>query len=125
MRLSQRVRNVQRSQIKHNLPILNTGDTVRVGVVIQEAKKERIQNYQGTLLAKQCSGRNTTITVYRISRGTSVERSFPLHCPTVQSIIVLNTAKTRRSKLFFFRNRKEKPIRLCNIFTKISSCIKG
>jgi large subunit ribosomal protein L19 len=112
------VNRIQRKHKEHNLPILCLGDTVRVGILIEEANKRRVQVYQGTLIAKRQAGINTTIIVRRIFRGVGIERVFFLHSPLVQNIKVLRHAKVRRAKLYHLRYLKGKAIRLKERFIK-------
>ena len=92
------------------------GDNVKIGVKIIEGKKERIQFYEGTIIAKKNSSINTTITVRKILQGIGIERVFLLHSPKVDSITVLNSAKVRRSKLYYLRKLKGKASRLKQTF---------
>jgi len=112
---------VSRSQLRrkeHDLPILCLGDTVRIGVLIEEANKRRVQVYQGTLIAKRQAGINATIIVRRIFHGVGIERVFFLHSPLVQYIKVLRHTKVRRAKLYYLRYLKGKAIRLKERFIK-------
>jgi large subunit ribosomal protein L19 len=105
-------------QIEQDLPILCLGDTVRVGVLIEEANKRRVQAYQGTLIAKRQNGINTTIIIRRIFHGVGIERVFFLHSLLVQYVKVLRHAKVRRAKLYYLRYLKGKAIRLKERFIK-------
>ncbi len=110
------VLNVENQFLKKDLPILKIGDTVKVGVKIIEGNKERIQFYEGTIIAKKNSSINTTITVRKIFQGIGIERIFLVHSPKVDSITVIRSSKVRRSKLYYLRNLKGKASRLRQLF---------
>ena len=97
---------------KKTLPAIRIGDTVRVQVKIKEGEKERLQAYEGVLIARKNSGMGETITVRKISFGTGVERIFPIHAPVIDSIEVVRTGKVRQSKLYYLRGLKGKAARL-------------
>jgi large subunit ribosomal protein L19 len=97
---------------KKTIPTIRIGDTVRVQVKIKEGEKERLQAYEGVLIARKNSGMGETITVRKISFGTGVERIFPINAPVVDSIEVVRTGKVRKSKLYYLRNLKGKAARL-------------
>jgi len=100
------------------LPDIYVGDTVRVGVRITEGNKERIQPYEGVVIAKRHGGLNETITVRRIFQGIGVERVFLLHSPQVASIKVERRGKVRRAKLFYLRDRVGKATRVKQRFDR-------
>jgi large subunit ribosomal protein L19 len=112
------IKEIQQKHLKLDLPKLMLGDTVNVGVLIQEGKKQRVQSYQGTLIAYHRGKRNRTITVRRIFQGIGVERIFLIHSTTVQYIKILRHAKVRREKLYYLLNLKGKATRLREIFSK-------
>ena len=112
MKLQILISKLEIKQIKTNLPNICVGDTVKVGVLIQEGNKERIQPYQGTVIAQHRAGMNTTITVRRIFQGIGVERVFTIHSPCVKEIEIVRRAKVRRSKLYYLRGRSGKATRL-------------
>nr|YP_010537416.1 ribosomal protein L19 [Odontella regia]UYC31203.1 ribosomal protein L19 [Odontella regia] len=97
---------------KKNIPLIRIGDNVKVGVRIIEGNKERVQFYEGTVIAKKNSSINTTLTVRKVLQGIGVERIFLIHSPKVDSIEVLRSSKVRRSKLYYLRNLKGKASRL-------------
>ena len=99
-------------QKKENLPKISVGDTVRVGVYIQEGNKQRVQPYEGTVISQRKAGVNTTITVRRIFQGIGVERVFGMYSPSLHSIQLLRRAKVRRAKLYYLRERVGKGTRL-------------
>ena len=92
-------------QLKENVPQFNIGDTVRVHNKIVEGTRERIQMYEGTVIAKHEGGISSTFTVRRIAYGCGVEKTFPLHSPNVEKIVVFREAKVRRAKLYYLRSR--------------------
>ena len=81
------------------------GDTVKVHVKVKEGNRERVQIFEGTVIAKKHGGLNESFTVRRISYGVGVERVFPVHCPSVQKVEVVRKAKVRRAKLYYLRSR--------------------
>ncbi len=91
--------------MKENAPQFSIGDTIRVDVKIREGDRERIQAFEGTVIAKKGSGIAETFTVRRVAYGVGVERVFPLHSPNVAGIKVVRYGKVRRSKLYYLRDR--------------------
>jgi len=91
--------------MKESTPAFNIGDTVRVDVKIREGERERIQAFEGTVIAKKGSGVAETFTVRRVAYGVGVERVFPLHSPNVAAVKVVRHGKVRRSKLYYLRDR--------------------
>jgi large subunit ribosomal protein L19 len=106
------ITNLESSFLKKNLPDLKIGDTVKVGVKIIEGNKERVQFYEGIILAKKNSSINTTITVRKVLQGIGIERVFLIHSPKIDSVTVMRSSKVRRSKLYYLRNLKGKASRL-------------
>jgi large subunit ribosomal protein L19 len=106
------------AQLKDDLPEIYVGDTVRVGVRIREGNKERVQPYEGVVIAKRHGGLNQTITVRRIFQGIGVERVFMVHSPQVASIKVERRGKVRRAKLFYLRDRVGKATRVKQRFDR-------
>jgi len=106
------IRSIEKSFLKKDLPVLKIGDNVKIGVKIIEGNKERIQFYEGTILAKKNSFINTTIIVRKVLQGIGVERVFLIHSPRIDSIGVLRSSKIRRSKLYYLRNLQGKASRL-------------
>ena len=94
--------------VKENKPEFNVGDTVRVAVRIKEGEKERIQNFEGTVIAKKHGGVAETFTVRRTSYGVGVERVCPINSPFVEKVDVIRAGKVRRAKLFYLRERTGK-----------------
>lgn len=99
---------ISQSSVKSKIPEFNIGDTVRVSVNIKEGDRERIQLFEGTVIARKSSGVAETFTVRRVSYGVGVERVFPLHSPNVKDIKVIRYGKVRRSKLYYLRDRMGK-----------------
>ncbi len=96
---------IEASSMKAELPQFNIGDTVRVGVRIREGKNERIQMFEGTVIAIKGSGISKTFTVRRLSYGVGIERVFPMHSANVDSVKVIRKGKVRRAKLYYLRDR--------------------
>jgi len=97
---------------KVELPEFRPGDTIRVHVKIKEGDKERLQAYEGTVIARNNTGLGQTVTVRKISFGQGVERIFPLHAPVIDRIEVVRTGKVRRAKLYYLRELKGRAARL-------------
>ena len=110
------IKNVENNFLKKDLPILKIGDNVKIGVKIIEGNRERVQFYEGTIIARKNSLINTTITVRKILQGIGVERIFLIHSPKVDSIQVLRSSKVRRSKLYYLRKLRGKASRLKQTF---------
>ena len=106
------IQSVENKFLKKDLPILKIGDNVKIGVKIIEGNRERVQFYEGTIIAKKNSSINTTITVRKILQGIGVERIFLVHSPKVDSITILRSSKVRRAKLYYLRNLRGKASRL-------------
>jgi large subunit ribosomal protein L19 len=98
--------------LRTEMPAIRPGDTVRVHVKIREGDKERLQAFEGVLIAENHSGVSATITVRKISFGHGVERIFPVHAPVVDHIDLIRTGKVRRAKLYYLRGLKGKAARL-------------
>ena len=112
------IRAFEAEQLKDELPEIYVGDTVKVGVRIREGNKERVQPYEGVVIAKRHGGLNETITVRRIFQGIGVERVFMLHSPQVASVKVERRGKVRRAKLFYLRDRVGKATRVKQRFDR-------
>lgn len=98
------VDKITEKQMNPNLPEFRVGDTVRVDVKIIEGKRERIQAFEGTVIARKGGGISETFTVRKVSYGVGVERIFPVHSPKIANITVVKKGKVRRAKLNFLRN---------------------
>ncbi len=118
LRSSSLIKEFENEQLKKELPEIYVGDTVKVGVKITEGNKERVQPYEGVVIAKRHGGINQTITVRRIFQGIGVERVFMLHSPQVASLKVERRGKVRRAKLFYLRDRVGKATRVKQRFDR-------
>ena len=116
LNIQQTINNVENPFLKTEIPILRIGDNVKLGVKIIEGNKERVQYYEGIIIAKKNSSINTTITVRKTLQGIGIERIFLIHSPKIDSINVLRSSKVRRSKLYYLRNLKGKASRLKQTF---------
>ena len=114
------IQKIENDQLKKDLPKLEVGDIVKFGTLIQEGNKQRVQQYEGTIIAKANTGINTTVTVRRIFQGISIERIFLIHSPAIEKIEVIRKSKVRRAKLFYLRNRVGKTARLVQRFNKVA-----
>ncbi len=90
-------------QLKQEVPVINVGDTVKVHNKIKEGTRERIQIFEGTVIAKKNGGISETFTVRRISYGVGVEKTFPVHSPNVEKVEIVRQGKIRRAKLYYLR----------------------
>ena len=99
------IKTMTESCLKSNLPEFEVGDTVRVMVKIKEGNRERLQAFEGTVIAKKNGGIASSFTVRRVAHGCGVERVFPMHSPNVAEIKVTRHGKVRRSKLYYLRDR--------------------
>ena len=110
------IESVENNFLKTNIPVLKIGDNVKIGVKIIEGNRERVQFYEGTIIAKKNSLINTTIIVRKILQGIGVERIFLIHSPKIDSIQVLRSSKVRRAKLYYLRKLRGKASRLKQTF---------
>ena len=106
------IREIETALLKSDLPEVNPGDTVKVGVRIKESSKERTQYFEGVVIKKRGSGINKTVTVRRVFQGVGVERVFPIHSPRVESITILRRGDVRRAKLYYLRSLTGKATRI-------------
>lgn len=111
-----KIKTIEQNFLKKSIPVLKIGDNVKIGVKIIEGNKERVQFYEGTIIAKKNSSINTTITVRKVLQGIGVERVFLIHSPKIDSITVLRSSKIRRAKLYYLRNLRGKASRLKQTF---------
>lgn len=95
---------IEKEQLRNDVTPFNIGDTVRVSVKVKEGDKERIQAYEGLVIAKKGSGVKETFTVRRVSFGIGVERTFPVNSPRIEKIVVTRKGQVRRAKLYYIRN---------------------
>ena len=99
------IKKIEDTQRKENVDEFKVGDTVRVSAKIKEGNRERVQVFEGTVLKRQNGGIRETFTVRKISNGVGVEKTWPLHSPTIEKIEVVRRGKVRRAKLNYLRNR--------------------
>lgn len=99
------IKLIAQDSMKSELPEFSVGDTVRVSVNIREGERERIQMFEGTVIARKGSGISETFTVRRLSYGVGVERVFPIHSPNVKGVQVVRRGRVRRAKLYYLRDR--------------------
>jgi len=99
---------IEKEGLRKDIPKFGIGDTVRVMVKVKEGTRERLQAFEGTVIAKKNGSIRETFTVRRISQGIGVERTFPLHSPKIESITVTREGKVRRAKLYYLRSRTGK-----------------
>ena len=108
MKAEEIIRSIEAEHLKQDLPNIQIGDTVKVGVRIQEGNKERIQPYEGTVIAMRNGGINETITVRKIFQGVGVERVFLIHSPKIANIKIMRRGKVRRARLYYLRGKQGK-----------------
>ena len=99
------IKYLNEQNLKSEVPVINVGDTVRVHVKIKEGNKERVQVFEGTIIAKKHGGVEETFTVRRVSYGVGVEKVFPVHSPNVEKVEIIRKGKVRRAKLYYLRDR--------------------
>jgi len=116
LKIRKTINQIEAKFLKEEIPFLQIGDNVRVGIKIIEGEKRRVQFYEGTIIARKNNSINTTITVRKILQGIGIERIFLIHSPKIDSIVVLQSSKIRRSKLHYLRKLKGKANRLKQTF---------
>ena len=97
------------NQIRTDLPEFQVGDTIKVGVKIVEGKRERVQDFEGTVIVIKGSGISKNFTVRKISQGVGVERTFPMNSPVIDNIVVTRKGKVRQARLFYLRDLVKQP----------------
>jgi large subunit ribosomal protein L19 len=102
----------QQEYLRDDLPAFRPGDTVRVNVRVREGEKERIQAFEGVCIGRKHGGVSETFTVRKVSGGVGVERIFPLHSPSIESVKVVRQGRVRRAKLYYLRNLRGKAARI-------------
>jgi len=107
-----RLDSIEQTQLKENIPSFQSGDTVKVHVRIKEGNKERLQIFEGVVIARKHGGARETVTVRKISFGVGVERIFPLHATIVDHIDVVRRGRVRRAKLYYLRELRGKAARI-------------
>lgn len=105
-----KLRLVEATQLKKDIPEFRPGDTVNVHVKVREGDKERVQEFQGIVIGRRGSGLNATFAVRKVSDGVGVERIFPLHSPRIAKIEKIKNGKVRRAKLFYLRQLASKAV---------------
>ena len=110
--MSEIIRSIEKAQLRTDLPTFGIGDTVRVFVKVVEGSRERLQAFEGTVMAKRNGGIRETFTARRVSYGIGVERTFPLHSPRVDHIEVIRRGKVRRAKLYYLRSLQGKAAKI-------------
>jgi len=106
------IRSIEAKQIRNDRPRFDVGDTVRVWVKVVEGNRERLQAFEGTVIAKRNGGIRETFTVRRMSYGIGVERTFPIHSPRVDHVDLVRHGKVRRAKLYYLRERQGKAAKI-------------
>lgn len=102
------IKMLEDEQLRNDLPDFNVGDTVQVHYKVVEGTRERIQVYEGTVIKIQGGGARETFTARRISYGVGVERTFPIHSPRIEKMVITRRGKVRRAKLYYLRERQGK-----------------
>lgn len=110
--MSDLLRELEREQLRQDVPQFSPGDTVRVLYRVREGEKERIQAFEGVCIGRRGGGVSETFTVRKISSGIGVERIFPLHAPTVKGVEVVRRGRVRRAKLYYLRGLRGKAARI-------------
>ena len=106
------IRKIERDHMRYDIPEFRAGDTVNVYVRLIEGEKERIQIFKGIVIRVRGSGTNRTFTVRKVSSGIGVERTFPIHSPSIEKIEVVDRGKVRQSRIYYLRDRKGKAARI-------------
>lgn len=99
------IKEIEREQLRNDLPEINIGDTVRVYVKVVEGNRERLQAFEGIIIQKNNGSNRETFTVRRVSYGIGIERTFPVHSPKIDHIEIVRRGKVRRAKLYYLRDR--------------------
>ncbi len=102
------IKMIEDEQLRDDMPSFNVGDTVQVHYKVVEGSRERVQVYEGTVIKIQGGGARKTFTVRRLSYGVGVERTFPIHSPRIEKLVVTRRGKVRRAKLYYLRDRQGK-----------------
>ena len=116
--MNELIRAIEAEQLRTDLPTFAVGDTVKVYVRIKEGTRERVQMFEGTVIKRQHGGIRETFTVRRVALGTGVERTFPLHAPSIEKMEVVRKGKVRRAKLFYLRDRVGKAAKVKELSTR-------
>ena len=110
--MSEIIRSIEQKQLRTDLPKISIGDTVRVWVKVVEGSRERLQAFEGVVIAMRNGGIRETFTVRRVSYGIGVERTFPMHSPRVDHVEIIRSGKVRRAKLYYLRNLQGKAAKI-------------
>ena len=110
--MSEIIRSIEQKQLRTDLPKISIGDTVRVWVKVVEGSRERLQAFEGVVIAMRNGGIRETFTVRRVSYGIGVERTFPMHSPRVDHVEIIRSGKVRRAKLYYLRNLSGKAAKI-------------
>ena len=113
--MSEIIRSIEQAQLRTDLPAFNVGDTLRVFVKVVEGSRERLQAFEGTVIARRNGSCRETFTVRRVSYGIGVERTFPLHSPRVDHIEIIRRGKVRRAKLYYLRGLQGKAAKIKDV----------
>jgi large subunit ribosomal protein L19 len=113
-----RLDSIEQTQIRENVPAFQSGDTVKVHVRIKEGNKERLQVFEGVVIARKHGGARETMTVRKVSFGVGVERIFPVNATVIDHIDVVRRGKVRRAKLYYLRNLRGKAARIKELDTR-------
>ncbi|HXY72771.1 MAG TPA: 50S ribosomal protein L19 [Actinomycetota bacterium] len=116
---------IETPRLRDDLPDFRPGDTLRVHVRVAEAGRERIQVFQGVVIRRRGGGLRESFTVRKVSFGVGVERTFPLHAPTISKIEVMSRGRVRRAKLYYLRERRGKRARIRELREPIAAAVKG
>ena len=113
--MSEIIKSIEKAQLRTDRPDFNVGDTLRVFVKVVEGNRERLQAFEGTVIARRNGSCRETFTVRRVSYGIGVERTFPLHSPRVDHIEIIRRGKVRRAKLYYLRGLQGKAAKIKDV----------
>ena len=113
--MSELIKSIEKAQLRTDRPDFNVGDTLRVFVKVVEGNRERLQAFEGTVIARRNGSCRETFTVRRVSYGIGVERTFPLHSPRVDHIEIIRRGKVRRAKLYYLRGLQGKAAKIKDV----------
>src|SRR5687767_15942912 len=120
-----RLDTVENTQLRDNIPVFQAGDTIKVHVRIKEGNKERLQVFEGVVIARKHGGARETVTVRKVSFGVGVERIFPIHATIIDHIDVVRRGRVRRAKLYYLRNLRGKAARIKELDTRNKDAAKA
>lgn len=106
------IRLIEEEQLRSDIPVFRPGDTIRVHVKVREGNRERVQPFEGVVIARRSGGSRETMTVRRVTYGVGVERTFLIHSPRIEKIDVVRRGKVRRAKLYYLRGLRGKAARI-------------